>query len=99
MPRRCVLRIIEGHTKTRSSSNDPGEKIRWYTEALRVDPTAASIFNDRGLVYLIREKWWDDAISDFNEAIRLQPDFAAAFNNRGLAYGNKDETGKITQGI
>ena len=60
------------------------EKLRFYSEAIRLKPDYADALINRGNAR--RDKGdTDDAIQDYNEAIRLKPDFAEAFNNRGVA--------------
>lgn len=63
---------------------DPDEKIRLYTEAIRLKPDYAKAFNNRGAAR-IQNGDLEAAIRDYDEAIRLKPEFAEAFNNRGLA--------------
>lgn len=55
-----------------------------YTEALRLEPTAAILFHNRGNAWL-RKADYARAIADYGEAIRLQPIYPTAFNNRGSA--------------
>ena len=62
-----------------------GEAIAEYDEAIRLDPTLANAFNDRGLNYLQLGQV-ERAIQDFDEAVRLQPQFAVAYANRAQAY-------------
>jgi tetratricopeptide (TPR) repeat protein len=60
---------------------DLDEKLRFYTEAIRLKPDYAEAFNNRG--YVRRDKGdVEGALRDYNEAIRLKP-FAEAFINRG----------------
>ena len=61
-----------------------------FTEAIRLNPTYALAFGNRGLVYE-RKDSYDRAITDFNEAIRLDPNYAIAFRGRGIVYGNKGD--------
>jgi tetratricopeptide (TPR) repeat protein len=70
------------------SATDPDEKIRSYSEAIRLKPDFAEAFNNRaGVRRDIGDQ--EGALQDFNEAIRLKPDFAEAFYNRGLVRSDK----------
>ena len=53
-----------------------------FDKALKINPTVADVFNNRGNV-LNQLKRFDDALANFTEAIRLKPDYADAFNNLG----------------
>ena len=72
------------------NATDHDEKIRFNTEAIRLQPDFAEAFYNRGLARYNKGDL-DDALKDYNEAIRLQPDYALAFNNRGLARYNKGD--------
>jgi len=69
---------------------DIDEKLRCYSEAIRLKPDFAEAFNIRGFV---RQSKGDleGALKDYNEAIRLEPDFAGAFCNRGVARSDKGD--------
>ncbi len=61
-----------------------------FDEAIRLDPTFAAAFNNRGHLWHQNKRDLDRAMADYDEAIRLDPTFAAAFNNRGhLWHQNK----------
>src|SRR5215470_11378701 len=71
---------------------DPAEKIRCYTEALRLKPEFAEAYNNRGNARGDKGDL-DGALADYAEAIRLKPDFTNAYNNRGVTrrdQGNLD---------
>src|SRR5215472_10819470 len=54
---------------------DPEEKIRCYTEAIRLKPDFAEAYSNRG--DLSRDKGdRDGALTDYTEAVRLKPDYA-----------------------
>ena len=61
------------------------EAIKCYTEAIKLKPDYAVIYNNRGVVYLKKGEF-DNAIKDFDTAIQLQPDDARAYNNRGEVW-------------
>jgi tetratricopeptide (TPR) repeat protein len=61
-----------------------------YSAAIRLDPSNALYYNDRGVVYqLMRD--YEHALADYSRAIELNPTYVTAYNNRGmLYYGNKE---------
>ena len=64
-------------------ANDPGEALRLYSSAIRLQPDFALAFNNRGA---LRRDYQGDvagAREDYDTAIRVQPDLAMAFSNRG----------------
>jgi tetratricopeptide (TPR) repeat protein len=69
---------------------DLDEKLRFYSEAIRLKPDYAEAFINRGVA---RREMGDieGAIEDYNEAIRLKPDHASAFNNRGIVRCDKGD--------
>jgi len=72
------------------------EKIRFYTEAIRLKPNYAEAFYNRGIARAATGDV-DGALKDYGEAIRLKPDDADAFINRGLArYDKGDLEGALT---
>jgi tetratricopeptide (TPR) repeat protein len=64
-----------------------------YNEAIRLNPNAAQVFNNRGTVWAAKQEY-DKAITDYNEAIRLDPNFAVAYFNRGIAWAAKHDYDK-----
>src|SRR5215470_19571508 len=69
---------------------DPAEKIRCYTEALRLKPEFAEAYNNRGNARGDKGDL-DGALADYAEAIRLKPDFTNAYNNRGVIRRDKGD--------
>ncbi len=65
------------------NASDLDEKVRFYSEAIRLKPDFAKAFNNRGVVRRQREDV-EGALEDFNEAIRLQSELAEPFLNRGF---------------
>jgi tetratricopeptide (TPR) repeat protein len=63
---------------------DNVRKIEDYDNALRLNPTIADAYNNRGVAkkHLGR---FAEAIADYDRAILLKPDFAVAYFNRGDA--------------
>jgi tetratricopeptide (TPR) repeat protein len=68
-----------------SRANDFEGAISAYTEALRLVPTDASIYNNRAFAYWSRGMT-DRAIADYDETLRLEPDNIVARTNRAVAY-------------
>ena len=72
------------------NSRDLDEKVRFYSEAIRLRPDVAEAFHNRG--WARDEKGdLDGAIKDYSEAIRLRPDYDDAFNNRGITRKAKGD--------
>lgn len=70
--------------------NEPELALDDLNDAIRIDPTAAYLWNDRGEVWRARKNY-KKAIGDYTEAIRLAPDRPGPYNNRGLAlYAQKE---------
>jgi tetratricopeptide (TPR) repeat protein len=69
---------------------DLDEKLRFYSNAIRLQPDYADAFNNRGVARKGKGDL-DVVIEDYNEAIRLNPDFADAFYNRGVARRGKGD--------
>ena len=54
-----------------------------YNEAIRLDPTFALAYNNRGDAWAGKGDV-DRALDDFNAAIKHNPSLAIAYGNRGL---------------
>ena len=71
------------------------EKVRFYTEAIRLKPDFAFAHNNRGYARFAKGDV-ERALQDYNEALRLKPDFAFAYNNRGYArFAKRDLEGAL----
>ena len=81
---RSVREFIE-RGNDRSRANDFEGAISAYSEALRLVPTDASIYNNRAFAYWSRGQT-DRAIADYDETLRLEPDNVVARTNRAVAY-------------
>jgi tetratricopeptide (TPR) repeat protein len=55
---------------------DLDERLRFYSEAIRLKPELAEAFNNRGIARR-RKGDLEGALQDYNEAIRLKPDDAS----------------------
>src|SRR5271165_1470158 len=72
------------------NAKDLDEKLRFYSQAIRLKPDYAKAFTNRGLARYNKGDL-EGALQDFEQAIRLKPDVAEAFYNRGLARYNKGD--------
>jgi tetratricopeptide (TPR) repeat protein len=54
-----------------------------YSEAIRIAPTLASVWNSRCWAHAMRGQL-EEALSDCNESLRLKPDDPATLDSRGL---------------
>jgi tetratricopeptide (TPR) repeat protein len=75
---------------------DVDEKLRLYTEAIRLKPDYADAFNNRGLARQDKGDL-DGALQDYNEAIRLKPDHAYALMGRGNVRSAKGDLDSALQ--
>jgi tetratricopeptide (TPR) repeat protein len=66
------------------------ERLRLYTEAIRLKPDSAEAFSNRGNARRTKGDV-EGALRDYTEAIQLKPDFAEAYNNRGNARRAKGD--------
>jgi len=58
------------------------EAIQVFTESIRLDPSNASTYLNRGMAYE-RINYMQQAIADYSKAIELAPDYAKAYYARG----------------
>ncbi len=72
------------------SINNLDKAIDDCTEAIRIEPSLAVAFNDRGAAWLGKNEY-DKAIADCDEALRLKPTLANALANRGQAWVEKGD--------
>jgi tetratricopeptide (TPR) repeat protein len=68
----------------------PERAIRYFDEAILLDPLDTESYLDRGDAYsdLGRD---DRALSDYNEAVQLEPEKAEAYYRRGLEHTGLEE--------
>jgi len=70
------------------------EAIRVFTESIQLDPSNASAYLNRGMVYE-RINHIQQAIADFSKAIELAPDYAKAYYVRGTLLWYLDDDTSI----
>ncbi|MEO1522403.1 MAG: tetratricopeptide repeat protein [Cyanobacteria bacterium J06633_2] len=64
--------------------------IALFDELVSREPSNASHYNNRGLVYFQMSEL-DRAIADYNKAIKLNPELDSAYNNRANYYACKGQ--------
>ena len=69
---------------------DPNEKIRCYSQAIRLNPDYADAYINRGLARSDKGDL-EGALQDYDKAIGLQPDDAVVYYNRGNARKAKGD--------
>jgi tetratricopeptide (TPR) repeat protein len=67
------------------AATDVYEKVRFYTEVIRIRRNDSVTYYNRGLAQS-RTGDLEAMLADFTEAIRLRPGYADAFNKRGNVY-------------
>jgi tetratricopeptide (TPR) repeat protein len=65
------------------AATEAHERLRFYTQAIRLKPDYSEAFNNRGCA-LLEKKDIDGALKDINEAVQLNPENAQALSNRGI---------------
>lgn len=65
-------------------AKDFGSSIELYTQALRLDPTEPTFWNNRAMSKAKMEEH-GAAIADASKAIELKPDYAKAYYRRGVS--------------
>jgi tetratricopeptide (TPR) repeat protein len=66
------------------------QAIRYFTEAIDLNPKDAESRYSRGTAYS-RKGQYDQAILDFSKALEINPRDAKAYYNRGIAYCRKSQ--------
>jgi tetratricopeptide (TPR) repeat protein len=79
------------------NTKDPDEKVRYYSEAIRLKPDYITAFNNRGIARKAKGDL-NGARQDYNEAIRLQPDYPVAINNLANLYKAESDLENALQG-
>jgi tetratricopeptide (TPR) repeat protein len=69
---------------------DIDEQVRFYSEAIRLQPDFAIAFNNRARARNTKGDL-EGALRDISAAIRFKPDFAVAFYNRGNGRRDKGD--------
>jgi tetratricopeptide (TPR) repeat protein len=69
---------------------DNDKAMALLNKAIRIDPTYARAYSNRGLVYADRKEYYS-AIEQYTKAIEVDPNYAAAYSNRGSAYSNRKD--------
>ena len=61
------------------------KKIKYFTEALKLNPALVEVYEKRGLLYYFQEKY-DEVIQDFQKYIELSPAKADDYRMLGLGF-------------
>lgn len=85
--RRGGYRQIQGHLTGSKDKYD--EAIRYYNEAIELDPASAMSYYERGVSYCMKEDY-QRAVEDLTKAIELDPNFILSYAERGF---NRIRTG------
>lgn len=80
--------LLKGNEKVKD--NDLTGAIKFYSEALGIDPMYKDALYNRGLMYQ-RLNRLDEAIQDFTLALQNNPDDFDLIFQRGLAYVDNGE--------
>lgn len=67
--------------------------IKYFDEALRLDPKYLPAISYRAAANL-GKKDWDAAIKDYDKAIQFEPEYAEHFYNRGVSYLGRTDLDK-----
>ena len=70
------------------------EAIVEFNEALKLNPSYAPAYNERGIAYALGNSQYNQASSDFTMAIERNPRYAIAYANRGHTYQMKGQYNK-----
>ncbi|HEX3091207.1 MAG TPA: TIR domain-containing protein, partial [Candidatus Angelobacter sp.] len=74
-------------------ATDIEDRLRFYTQAIRLKPDYAVVFYNRGLTRYEKDDL-DGALRDYNEAIRLKPEDSDYLINRGIVRLDKGDARK-----
>jgi tetratricopeptide (TPR) repeat protein len=80
------LHAMRGAELSRTGQHDLA--LADYDQAIKIEPSAASIYTGRANVYLAKGDG-DRAIADYSQAIKLDPQFVMAHYGRGNAHAIK----------
>ena len=76
-------RVYAGWGRALIVMYEPEEAIRYFDEAILLDPLDTESYLDRGDAY--SDLGGDDrTLDDYNEAVQIEPDKAEAYYQRGL---------------
>jgi DNA-binding SARP family transcriptional activator len=73
------------HFNLALASSNTSEKIKCFTEALKLDPDLVDAYEKRGLLYYFQEKY-DKVIQDFQRYIKLAPADSDGYRMLGMAF-------------
>ena len=79
-----------------SYKGDRENAIKFYNEAIELNPNLYQAYYNRGLAYSVLRQY-ERAIQDYSKAIELNPNYFNAYNNRGNDYSNLKQYEKAIQ--
>jgi lipoprotein NlpI len=82
---RSIAYYNRGNAYRAKGKGDQDRAIADYDEAIRLNPSLAMAYSNRGLSYYDKREY-DRAIADHSEVIRLNPNLWLPYTNRGNAY-------------
>lgn len=85
-------------TAKKLTTQESTESIQVFNRAISLDPTLATAYFSRGLIFMQRRDYVS-AISDFNQAITLDSNYAIALVMRGRAYFYKADYVQALQNL
>lgn len=78
------VRTLNSEGNGRASKGDWEGAIDRYSEALRIDPGVAALYNNRGNARAAKGDQ-RGAVADYSDALRIDPNFGEAYANRGMS--------------
>ena len=93
-PKDCLSLVGVGSAY--ESLGDFDDAIANFTQAIRLQPNDARIYDARAHAYCAKGEF-DKAIADCNEAIRIMPQFARAYFARATIYTRKGDEARAVE--
>jgi tetratricopeptide (TPR) repeat protein len=90
-----------GYVHQKRNPPDLDQAVRFYSQAVSLEPGLVSGYNNRGIAYLRRGEAGDlgRAIEDLTQAVVGMADDASVVNNRGAAYLQRDGPGDLARAV
>ncbi|MDR3609048.1 MAG: hypothetical protein P4L27_00625 [Ignavibacteriaceae bacterium] len=85
-----ILIILAFSAIAYNYSGDYSDPITFFTSLIKLDPSNAYAFSERGSTYLAKNKL-DLALSDFDHSIEISPTYSDPYFNKGVLYNALDD--------